>query len=222
MSGGLTRRAGDSPPYLRRACEYLWCLLPFTPHLLILLLIIMNATSSLQRLWLAALCLLVTGATLRAEEVDWKSFGYGGSILTWQDRLDVIRSALSPLKTARRTFAAPMTVCALDLEMPSMLVLPDYPCPDCSFGSRALMILTSAQAMRRFQFDPSQHTGWITLADVQPPQVATEYHHVVIRMLRTYDAWKSEADARLLESLKGPGDAGFFALIEWELRRAGR
>lgn len=183
----------------------------------------MTATSSMHRLWLAALCLLVATVSVRAEVGQtWNSCGYEGSILTWQDRLDVIRNALPPLKPVRRTFAAPMTVCALDLEMPSLLVLPDYPCPDCSFGSRPLMILTSAQAMRRFQFDPSQHTGWITLADVQPPHVTTKYHQVVIRLLRTYEAWKSEADARLLESLKGLGDLGFFAVIEWELRRAGR
>lgn len=82
--------------------------------------------------------------------------------------------------------------------------------------------LTSAQAIQRFQFDPSQHTGWITLADVQPPQVTTEYHQVVIRLLRTYEAWKTEADARLLMSLRSPGDPGFFEVIEWELGRAGR
>jgi hypothetical protein len=183
----------------------------------------MTATSSMQRLWLAVLCLLAAVFSVRAEVGQtWNSYGYEGIILTQQDRLDAVRSALSSLKPVRGKFAAPMTVCAMDLEMPSLLVLPDYPFQDCSFGSRPLMILTSAQAMRRFQFDPSQHTGWITLADVQPPHVTTKYHHVVIRMLQTYGAWKSEADARLLKSLRGPGDPGFFAVIEWEMGRAGR
>ncbi len=183
----------------------------------------MTITSSMQRLWLAALCLLVTAVSVRAEEGQtWIFYGSEGIILTPQDRLEAIRSALSSLKPVRRTFAAPMAVCGMDLDMPSLLVLPDYPFQDCSFGSRTLMILTSAQAMRCFQFDPSQHTGWITLADVQPPQVTTEYHRVVIRLLRTYEAWKTETDARLLKSLKGPGDLGFFAVIEWELGRAGR
>lgn len=65
-------------------------------------------------------------------------------------------------------------------------------------------------------------TGWITLADVQPPLVTTEYHKVVIRLLRTYNDWKSEADARLRESLNGSGDPGFSALIVWQLNRPGR
>ncbi len=183
----------------------------------------MTITSSMQRLWLAALCLLVTAVSVRAEEGQtWNFYVYEGSVLTPQDRLDVIRNALSPLKPFRRTFAAPMAVCGMDLDMPSVMVLPDYPGLDCSFGTRRRMILTSAQAMRCFQFDPSQHTGWITLADVQPPQVTTEYHRVVIRLLRTYEAWKTEADARLLKSLKGPGDLGFFAVIEWEMSRAGQ
>jgi hypothetical protein len=182
---------------------------------------IMTATSSMQRLWLVVLCLLAAVVSVRAEVVQtWNSYGYEGSILTPQDRLDVIRSALSPLKPVRRTFAAPMTFCALDLEMPSLHVLPYY--PDYSLGPGDLMILTSAQAMRLFQFLPRYHTGWITLADVQPPQVTTKYHQVVIRLLQTYGAWKSEADARLLKSLKGPGDPGFFAVIEWEMSRAGR
>lgn len=177
----------------------------------------------MQRLWLVVLCLLAAVVSVRAEVVQtWNSCGYEGCILTPQDRLDALRSALSSLKPVRGTFAAPMTVCALDLEMPSVMVLPDYPGLDCSFGTRRRMILTSAQAMRCFQFDPREHTGWITLADVQPPQVTTKYHQVVIRLLRTYGAWKTEADARLLESLKGPGDPGFLAVIKWEMSRAGR
>lgn len=186
----------------------------------------MTATSSMQRLWMVSLCLLVAadlcGANEPGAEVDltWKSYAYGGSILTQQDRLDVIRSAFSPLKTVRRTSPDSGLECGMDLELPSLLVLPDY--PDYSLGPGDLMMLTSAQAIRWFQFDPSQHTGWITLADEQPPQVTTEYHKVVIRMLQTYGAWKSEADARLLKSLKGPGDPGFFAVIEWEIGRAGR
>lgn len=182
----------------------------------------MPATSSMQRLWPVALSLLMAAAaSLRAEVGQtWNSYGYEGSILTQQDRLEAIRSALSPLKSVRGTCAAPMTVCALDLEMPSLLVLPNY--PDYSLGPGDLMILTSAQAIRLFQFVPRYHTGWITLADVQPPLVTTKYHQVVIRMLQTYGAWKSEADSRLLKSLKGPGDPGFFAVIEWEVGRAGR
>jgi hypothetical protein len=186
----------------------------------------MTATSSMQWLWLVAMCLLVAAVPCRAGEVPdaeveltWKSSGYDRSNFTQQDRLEGIRCAFSPLKTARGTSLEPLTVCGMDLEMPSLRVLPKHSGYD--FGGWYIM-MTNAQAIRLFRFDPSQHTGWITLADVWPPLVTTEYHKVVIRLLQTYGDWKSEADARLLGALRGPGDPGFLSVIEWELNRPGR
>lgn len=179
----------------------------------------------MQRLWLAVLCLLAVAVPCGADEpgaeveLTWRFYDDGWSFDTQQDLLDQlenIRSIFSPFKAARGSPLDPVPESGMDLELPSILK------PVFSLGGWAGPRPTSAQAIRLFQFDPRYHTGWITLADVQPPQVTTEYHHVVMRLLQTYEAWKSEADARLLESLSGPDDPGFFTIIEWELRRAGR
>lgn len=189
----------------------------------------MTATSSMQRLWLAVLCLLAV-AVVPCEadepgaevELNWRFYDDGWPFDTQQDLLDHlenIRSIFSPFKAARGSPLDPVSESGMDFELPSMLALTTKPFHSFTAWNG---MLSSAQAIRLFQFNPWEHTGWITLADVQPPQVTTEYHQVVMRLLQTYEAWKSEADARLLESLNGPDDPGFFTIIEWELRRAGR
>ncbi len=166
----------------------------------------MPATSSMQRLWLAALCLLATAASGAAEEpgaeveFTWKLYDNDGVFFTHEHRLERIRRTFSPFKAARGSPLDPVSESGMDFELPSMLALTTKPFHFITAWNGSL---SSADAIRQFQFNPWEHTGWITLADVQPPQVTTEYHQVVIRLLRTYEAWKSEAEAHLLESLHG-------------------
>jgi|GEM_PF-3347750 len=181
---------------------------------------IMTSTSSMQRLRLLMLCLLAAAVPCVAEQVDLTSYDCGQLLGTRQDRLEGIRSAFSKLKVVRATVMDPVSEGGMDLELPSMLALTKEPAS--YFLTGWWLPLTSTQAIRQFQFNPWGHSGWIMLADVQPPLVTTEYHKVVIRMLRAYDAWKGEADSHLLHSLNGSGDPGFLVVIEWEMARAGR
>ena len=176
----------------------------------------MTATSSIKRLWLAVLCLLMTSASGFA--LMWESLSYNFIILTTQDRLESIRSGFAEFKIAQRAGLRPVPECGMDLELPSMLshiVGPVY------FGGPWLP-MSSAKALRRFEFDPWVHTGWTTLADVQPPLATTEYHQVVIRLMRIYGSWKNEANTRILKPLSGPEDPGFFTVIEWQMNRSQR
>lgn len=187
----------------------------------------MTATSSIRRLWLAAFSLLMAAVPCGAGEVPgaevaltWISSGYGELAFIRQDQLEGTRGLFSPFETARCAGLNPVAEGGMDLDLPSMLDLTKTPA--YVFNTGWYLSLSSAKAIRLFQFEPSQHTGWITLADVQPPQVTTEYHKVVIRLLRAYGAWKSEAVALLLKTLNSPHDPGFLAVIEWELNRPER
>lgn len=154
----------------------------------------MTATSSMQRLWLAALCLLVA-MTLTADAGGYQRFNF----FSGQDRLEAIRDGLAKSRRPQVVFQMPAPGDGMDYEVSS------YDTDTLWFG-----------------FYGPALTGpipFIKVSDLIPH--TTAYDQVVADALDACEGWKREADRLLLESLSGFDDPGFFTVIDWHANRQG-
>ena len=112
-------------------------------------------------------------------------------------RLESIRDALAKMERRHDPFQMRAPNGGMDYEVPANLGL-------------TLMYPSYPQDMTGYPFP-----HFTKVSELIPPN--TYYDQRVASVLQVYEAWKSEADTLVLESLSGPEDLGFFQVIDWYL-----
>ncbi len=164
----------------------------------------MTATSSMQRLWLVVLCLLVKAVPMSVYSYDGESIGIYelGPFGSKRWRLDSIRDCLAKIERPHSHFKMPPPEGGLDYELPSNLAV------------------TLRIGFYRPGLTGNGFVHFVKLSDLLT--FTKDYDKLVTQVLHECEGWKSDADSLLLESLSGPDDPGFFSIIDWHVHQTER